>query len=91
MSAPFSWYILYFQNCKQLKAGETIPLLKTADMNQRAKPQRACLKSRVKLILRPLKDQKQVILQISYLPPSDTKMFILKLLVYNIDEFNYCC
>ena len=26
--------ILYFQNCKQLEAGETTPLLKTADMNQ---------------------------------------------------------
>ena len=25
---------LYFQNCKQLEAGETTPLLKTADMNQ---------------------------------------------------------
>ena len=25
--------ILYFQNCKQLEAGKTTPLLKTADMN----------------------------------------------------------
>ena len=29
-----SYCKLYFQNCKQLEAGETTPLLKTADMNQ---------------------------------------------------------
>ena len=28
------YIVLYFQNCKQLEAGETTPLLKTADMNQ---------------------------------------------------------
>ena len=38
MGYSHRWYffvrILYFQNCKQLEAGETTPLLKTADMNQ---------------------------------------------------------